>query len=42
GLQILLEGMLPNGQHELKDYKSQMNLINNKLQTLLHSLQHYQ
>ncbi|CAG8786497.1 15555_t:CDS:2, partial [Gigaspora rosea] len=31
GLQILLEGMLPNGRHELEDYKSQMNLINNKI-----------
>ncbi|CAG8517106.1 2501_t:CDS:2 [Gigaspora rosea] len=31
GLQILLEGMLPNGQHKLKDYKSQMNLINNEI-----------
>ncbi|CAG8760994.1 24450_t:CDS:2, partial [Gigaspora rosea] len=28
GLQILLEEMLPNGRHELEDYKSQMNLIN--------------
>ena len=31
GLQILLEGMLPNGRHELEDYKSQMNLINNEI-----------
>src|SRR6185312_12504114 len=31
GLQILLEGMLPNGRHELEDYKSQMNLIENNI-----------
>src|SRR6185437_9674978 len=31
GLQILLEGMLTNGRHELEDYKSQMNLIDNEI-----------
>src|SRR6185437_7902336 len=31
GLQILLEGMLPNGRHELEDYKSQINLIDNEI-----------
>ncbi|CAG8774452.1 25275_t:CDS:2 [Gigaspora rosea] len=31
GLQLQLEGMLPNGRHELEDYKSQMNLINNEI-----------
>ncbi|CAG8448707.1 21113_t:CDS:2 [Gigaspora rosea] len=39
GLQILLEGMLPNGRHESEDYKSQSITI---LQIPLHSLQHYQ
>src|SRR6185437_9225090 len=31
GLQIQLEEMLPNGRHELEDYKSQMNLIENNI-----------
>ncbi|CAG8817687.1 21195_t:CDS:2, partial [Gigaspora rosea] len=42
GLQILLEEMLPNGRHELEDYKSQMNLINNEITDTLAFLQHYQ